>query len=133
MTHPRHQNHTKLGHSNVCNIMTRWVALMWPPIICQWPWLHMPDKQFETWYKIATAFNDKIGIWSHFEMPKREFSADISYRTKQIIKTDHSVIGRSQGVCLSNISKETTVLRKGLIPPDQNSEEAEEFGNRFGS
>ena len=66
-------------------------------------------------------------------MPKREFSADISYRTKQIIKTDHSVIGRSQGVCLSTISKETTVLRKGLIPPDQMSEEAEEFGNRFGS
>ena len=87
----------------------------------------------ETLYKIATAFNDKIGIWSHFEMPKREFSADISYRTKQIFKTDHSIIGRSQGVCISNISNETTVPRQGLIPPTQMSEEAEEFGNRFGS
>ena len=89
--------------------------------------------QFETISKIATAFSDKIGIWSHFEKPKQEFETDISYRTKQMIKPDYSIIGRSNGNGLPNISEVTIIPRKGLITPSQDEEEAEEFGNRYGS
>ena len=84
---------------------------------------------YKTIYKIATAFSDKIGIWSHFEKSKRDFDADISYRTKKIIKSDQSINGRSNGQCVQNNSEVTIVPRKGLIPPHQMEEETDEFGN----